>query len=185
MLRQRTVAREEEDSSEGIFIGDVEEPSRSLKDKISVQSENSCWKYFSLFLTILAVLSVSSNMYQYKQLSTYQHNIEDLQDKYQNYQAESTADRHSVEECKSEMKKMETHMNNRENEKTELDKEISRLKRAIENGGVTKYMEEQKRKEEEERQQVEKQNTQNMDVGRQQGEEIQQEELQRDQEQQQ
>ena len=45
--------------------------------------------------------------------------------------------RHSVEECRAEMTKMETHMNNRENEKTELEKEISRLRRAIENGGVT------------------------------------------------
>ena len=54
MLRQRTVGRGEEDASEGIFIGDVEEPSRSLKDKTSVQSENSCWKYVSLFLIIVA-----------------------------------------------------------------------------------------------------------------------------------
>ena len=35
------------------------------------------------------------------------------------------------------MQKMETHMNNRETEKTELEKEVSRLRRAIQNGGVT------------------------------------------------
>jgi len=137
MLRQRTVGRGEEDGSEGIFIGDVEEPNRSLKDKIGVKNENNCWKYLSLVLIILTVFSVTSNVYQHKQLSTYQHNIEELQNTYQNYQAESTADRHSVEECRAEMTKMETHMNNRENEKTELEKEISRLRRAIENGGVT------------------------------------------------
>ena len=42
-----------------------------------------------------------------------------------------------MEECRGEMTKMETHMNNRENEKTELEKEVLRLTRAIENGGVT------------------------------------------------
>merc|ERR1712013_263114 len=115
----------------------VEEPNRSLKDKMNVKNENNCWKYLSLVLIIVTVFSVTSNIYQYKQLSTYQHNIEELQNTYQNYQAESTADRHSVEECRAEMTKMETHMNNRENEKTELEKEISRLRRAIENGGVT------------------------------------------------
>ena len=45
--------------------------------------------------------------------------------------------RHSVEECRAEMTKMETHMNNRENEKSELEKEVIRLKRNIENGEVT------------------------------------------------
>merc|ERR1712013_333313 len=115
----------------------VEEPNRSLKDRISVKNENNCWTYIPLVLFIVTVFGVTSNVYQYKQLSTYQHNIEELQNKYQNYQAESTADRHSVEECRAEMTKMETHMNNRENEKTELEKEISRLRRAIENGGVT------------------------------------------------
>ena len=53
MLRQRTVGRGEEGASEGIFIGDVEEPSRSLKDKIIVKNETGGWKYLSLFLTIV------------------------------------------------------------------------------------------------------------------------------------
>ena len=53
MLRQRTVGRGEEDGSEGIFIGDVEEPNRSLKDKIGVKNENNCWKYLSPVLIII------------------------------------------------------------------------------------------------------------------------------------
>jgi len=76
-------------------------------------------------------------MYQYSLLSTYQHNIQDIQEKYSNYMAETSADRRSVEECRSEMHKTETHMNNREDEKAELEKEVARLKRAIKNGGVT------------------------------------------------
>ena len=53
MLRQRTVGSGEEDGSEGIFIGDVEEPNRSLKDKISVKNENNCCKYLPLVLSIV------------------------------------------------------------------------------------------------------------------------------------
>ena len=34
------------------------------------------------------------------------------------------------------MQKMETHMNNRETEKTELEKEVTGLRRAVENGGT-------------------------------------------------
>ena len=36
MLRQRTVGRGKEGASEEIFIGDVEEPSWSLKEKIII-----------------------------------------------------------------------------------------------------------------------------------------------------
>ena len=54
MLRQRTVGRGEEAASEGIFIGDVEEPSRGLKDKISVKNEGVFWKYLSLILILVA-----------------------------------------------------------------------------------------------------------------------------------
>ena len=38
------------------------------------------------------------------------------------------------------MVKMETHMNNRENEKTELEKEVLRLRKTIENGEVTENL---------------------------------------------
>ena len=50
MLRQRNTGRGDEVVGEGIFIGDVEEPVRSSKDKNIEQSEGGCWKYFSLLL---------------------------------------------------------------------------------------------------------------------------------------
>jgi len=213
-LRQRTVGRPEEVANEGIFIGDVEEPIRSVKEKIGGNSESSSWKRLSIFLAIATVLSVCGNVFQYRLLSSHQHSIQELHENSQNFQAEWTADRHSVEECRSEMTKMETHMNNRENEKTELEKEIARLRRAIENGGVTENPHEgdtpptphpeqgyptrpnhqeleeqqrleQQRREEEERRQAEEQQRQEEELRRQQEEQRQQEELQRQQEEQQ
>ena len=53
MLRQRNIGRGDEVVGEGIFIGDVEEPVRSSKEKVIGQSEGGCWKYLS-FLMIVA-----------------------------------------------------------------------------------------------------------------------------------
>ena len=39
--------------------------------------------------------------------------------------------RHSVEECRNEMKSMDTHMNKREAEKTVLELEVTRLQGEI------------------------------------------------------
>ena len=50
MLRQRTAGRGEQDVCEGIFIGDVEEPTKSLKDKINGQSKSVLCKYLFTFL---------------------------------------------------------------------------------------------------------------------------------------
>jgi hypothetical protein len=53
MLRQRNIGRGEEIVGEGIFIGDLEEPVRSSKEKITGQSEGGCWKYFSLMMIVV------------------------------------------------------------------------------------------------------------------------------------
>ena len=53
MLRQRNIGREVEVVCEGIFIGDVEEPVRSSKEKISGQSDGGCWKYFLVLLIVM------------------------------------------------------------------------------------------------------------------------------------
>ena len=53
MLRQRTAGRGEQDVCEGIFIGDVEEPTKSLKDKINGQSKSVLCKYLFTFLTFV------------------------------------------------------------------------------------------------------------------------------------
>ena len=53
MLRQRNIGQGHEVVGEGIFIGDVEEPVRSSKEKIIGQSEGSLWKYLSVILTVL------------------------------------------------------------------------------------------------------------------------------------
>jgi len=137
MLRQRNIGQGHEVVGEGIFIGDVEEPVRSSKEKIIGQSEGSLWKYLSVILIVLTVASIGLNIYQFTLIAGHQKNIQELDDKHQNVHAEWTADRNSVEECRSEMHKMETHMNNRETEKTELEKEVTRLKRTVDNGGVT------------------------------------------------
>ena len=52
MLRQRNIGREVEVVCEGIFIGDAEEPVISSKEKITIHSDGSFWKYF-LFLLIV------------------------------------------------------------------------------------------------------------------------------------
>ena len=62
MLRQRNIGRGDEVVGEGIFIGDVDEPERSFKEKINGQSEGGRWKYFS-FLTI--VVTGESCLYSY------------------------------------------------------------------------------------------------------------------------
>ena len=53
MLRQRNIGRDVEVVCEGIFIGDVEEPVRSSKEKITRHSDGSFWKYFSLLLIVM------------------------------------------------------------------------------------------------------------------------------------
>ena len=51
-MRERNIGQGEEIVGEGIFIGDVEEPVRSSKEKITGQGEGGCWKYFSLLMII-------------------------------------------------------------------------------------------------------------------------------------
>ena len=53
MLRQRNIGREVEVISEGIFIGDVEEPVRLSKEKITKHSDGGSWKYFSFLLIVM------------------------------------------------------------------------------------------------------------------------------------
>ena len=53
MLRQRNIGRGEEIVGEGIFIGDVEEPVRSSKEKITGQGEGVRWKYFSILMIVV------------------------------------------------------------------------------------------------------------------------------------
>ena len=52
-MRQRNIGREVEVVCEGVFIGDVEEPVRSSKEKIARHSDGSFWKYFSLLLIVM------------------------------------------------------------------------------------------------------------------------------------
>ena len=52
-MRQRNIGREVEVISEGIFIGDVEEPVRLSKEKKSGQSDGGFWKYFSVLLIVM------------------------------------------------------------------------------------------------------------------------------------
>jgi hypothetical protein len=59
MLRQRNIGRGDEIIGEGIFIGDVEEPVRFSKEKITGQGEGGCWKYFSLLMIVLTGESIS------------------------------------------------------------------------------------------------------------------------------
>merc|ERR1712228_952576 len=54
-----------------------------------------------------------------------------------NLHSEWTAHRHSVEECKAEMEKLETYVNEKEVEQKRLEEEVSRMKRAVINGGYT------------------------------------------------
>ena len=53
MLRQRNTGQGGEVMG-GIFIGDVEEPARSSKEKKAGHSKGSGWKYFSLLMIVSA-----------------------------------------------------------------------------------------------------------------------------------
>eukprot|EP00092_Neocalanus_flemingeri_P101270 GFUD01129486.1.p1 GENE.GFUD01129486.1~~GFUD01129486.1.p1 ORF type:complete len:196 (+),score=56.41 GFUD01129486.1:140-727(+) len=137
MMRQRNPGRGDEVMGEGVFIGDVEEPARSSKLEKSGQSEGGCWKSLSLFLIVAAVLSLCLNAYQFKLIDGYLRNIQELTDTHNELHSVWEVDRHSVEECRTEMHKMETHMNDKETVNTKLEKEVTRLRRAIQKGGVT------------------------------------------------
>eukprot|EP00092_Neocalanus_flemingeri_P073327 GFUD01090440.1.p1 GENE.GFUD01090440.1~~GFUD01090440.1.p1 ORF type:complete len:202 (+),score=53.55 GFUD01090440.1:42-647(+) len=137
MLRQRNVGQVDEVVGESVFIGDVEEPVKSSKQKKSGESEGGCWKFLSILMIAVTVLTLCLNVYQFKLIDGYLKDIQELNDTHHTRHSEWEADRHSVEECRAEMQTMESHMNNRETEKSKLEQEVTRLRRAIQKGGVT------------------------------------------------
>jgi len=212
MLRQRNV-RSDEVEGEGIFIGDVE-PEKFSKYKSNGQSEGGCWKYFAVVITFVTVLSICLNVYQHLQIGGHLRDMQDLNDTHHSLVSEWKTDRLSVEECRTEMHSMESKMNNRETEKITLEKEVTRMRRAIQNGGVTEHpehedhhegdtpptphpeqhyptppnhhqLEEQQRQQEEQRQQDEQKIQQEEQQRQQKEQQMQQEEQQRQQEEQQ
>ena len=76
--------------------------------------------------------------------------------------------RHSVEECRSEMHNMETHINNRETEKTELEKEVNRLIIAVDNEGTIESPHSEHQEELQKQQQQQKQSLRQQEELRQQ-----------------
>eukprot|EP00092_Neocalanus_flemingeri_P070014 GFUD01085881.1.p1 GENE.GFUD01085881.1~~GFUD01085881.1.p1 ORF type:complete len:198 (+),score=55.39 GFUD01085881.1:52-645(+) len=179
MLRHRNVGGGNEVMGEGIFIGDVEEPVRSSKLKNSEQSEGGCWKYLSLLMIVCTVLSLCLNAFQLKLIDGYLRDIQELNDTHHNLHSEWQADRHSVEECKTEMNNMETHMNNRETEKNNLEQEVTRLTKLEGQDELENGQEEQLQREQEELQRQQEAQRQEGDQLRQQEEVNQEAEQQR------
>merc|ERR1719483_12105 len=78
-------------------------------------------------MMVAAVLSLSLNVYQHVQIEGHLGDIKDLNETHHSLHSEWEADKHSVEECRKEMKSMDTHMNQMEADNIELELEVTRL----------------------------------------------------------
>jgi len=135
MLRQRNIKAEPESAENGggFSIGGFDDHMSVTNGKMkSMDDPCNCWKYISVLLLTVTGVSVCLNIYQYTLL---RH----LDEKHSEIHSEWQADRAHKDVCMTELESLESHIKSREEEKFGLEQEVSRLKRAIQKGGVTDH----------------------------------------------
>jgi len=135
MLRQRNTKPEQEvpEHGGGFSIGGFDDHMSVANGKMKTVNEScNCWKYIAVLLLCVTGVSVGLNIYQYTILKH-------LDDKHTEIHSEWQADRAHKDVCMTELSSLESHIKTREEEKFGLEQEVSRLKRAIQQGGVTDH----------------------------------------------
>jgi len=138
MLRQRNIKQETPNNQNngfngGVSIGGFDDHMAVTNNKFKTSNDScNCWKYFALMLFLVAGSSIGGNVYLTMLLKNSEQKLNIINNDLEGERAHK-------EGCLSELEGIESHMKTKEQEKFQLEKELSRLKRAVLKGGATEH----------------------------------------------
>jgi len=138
MLRQRNIKPEIVNTENngfngGVSIGGFDDHMAVTNEKFKTSNSScNCWKYVALMLFLVAGASIGGIIYLTMLLKSHEQKLNIINNDLEGERAHK-------EGCLSELDGMESHMKSREEEKFQLEKEVSRLKRAVMKGGATDH----------------------------------------------